>query len=93
MRRQKEAMRHNLYGMRESAYNEAQYRKQMIREAKKQGVQKQNDFILQKRAQARAEVDQHAYAITRQIQDYEKESMELERMENELLRKLQETQV
>lgn len=28
-----------------------------------------------------------------QIHDYEKESMELERLENELLRKLQETQV
>ena len=31
--------------------------------------------------------------MTKQISDYEKESMELERMENELLRKLQETQV
>lgn len=31
--------------------------------------------------------------MTNQIKDYEKESMELERLENELLRKLQETQV
>ena len=38
VRRQKEQMRHNLYGMRESAYNDAQYRKQMIREQKQQGV-------------------------------------------------------
>ena len=31
--------------------------------------------------------------MTNQISEYEKESMELERLENELLRKLQETQV
>ena len=29
--------------------------------------------------------------MTQQIGDYEKESMDLERLENELLRKLQET--
>ena len=34
-----------------------------------------------------------AKQMAHQIKDYEKESMELERLENELLRKLQETQV
>lgn len=55
------------------------------------GLQKQNDFIKQKRAQARLDVDIKAHEITNQISGYEKESMELERLENELLRKLQET--
>ena len=32
VRRQKEMMKHNLYGMREENYNQAQYRKQQIRE-------------------------------------------------------------
>ena len=39
------------------------------------------------------EVDNNANQIANQINEYEKESMELERLENELLRKLQETQV
>ncbi len=34
VRRQKEAMKHNLYGMREESYNMAQSRKQQIREQK-----------------------------------------------------------
>ena len=32
VRRQKEAMKHNLYGMREESYNQAQFRKQQIRQ-------------------------------------------------------------
>jgi len=51
-------------------------------------LQKQNDFIKQKRAQARNDVDVKAAEMTNQIGQFEKESMELERMENELLRKL-----
>ncbi len=86
-------MKHNLYGMREENYNQAQYRKQQIREQKQIGLQKQNDFIKMKRAIARQEVDMQANHMKHQIKDYEKESMELERLENELLRKLQETQV
>lgn len=93
VRRQKEMMKHNLYGMREETYNNAQFRKQQIREQKAQGLAKQNDFIKKKRDLARTEVDTAAQHITRQIGDFEKESMELERIENELLRKLQETQV
>ena len=34
-----------------------------------------------------------AQKMTKEIGSYEKESMDLERLENELLRKLQETQV
>ena len=54
---------------------------------------KQNDFIRAKRENARQNVDQKANEMTKQISAFEKESMELERLENELLRKLQETQV
>ena len=57
VRRQKENMKHNLYGMREENYNQAQFRKQQIREQKAQGLAKQNDFIKMKRMQARQEVD------------------------------------
>ena len=88
VRRQKEQIKHNLYGMREDNYNNAQFRKQQIREAKSQGLQKQNEFIKQKRANARHEVDVKAAEMTNQISAFEKESMDLERMENELLRKL-----
>lgn len=42
---------------------------------------------------ARQDVDSNAQQMTKQITNFEKESMDLERMENELLRKLQETQV
>ena len=84
-------MKHNLYGMREENYNQAQFRKQQIREQRAQGLAKQNDFIKRKRDFARADVDSHANVIAKQITDYEKESQDLERLENELLRKLQET--
>lgn len=60
VRRQKEQMKHNLYGMREENYNQAQYRKQQIRDQKVQGLQKQNDFIKRKREYARQEVDLQA---------------------------------
>ena len=93
VRRQKEQMKHNLYGMREESYNHAQLRKQQIRDQKREGLAKQNAFIKNKREIARADVDTHAHHLARQINDYEKESMELERLENDLLRKLQETQV
>lgn len=93
VRRQKDSIKHNLYGMREENYNHAQFKKQQIREQKSQGMAKQNEFIKMKRAHARQEVDLKAHAMTNQISNYEKESMELERMENELLKKLQETQV
>ena len=74
--------------MREDNFNNAQFRKQQIREAKSQGLAKQNDFIKQKRQNARHDVDVKANEMTNQISNFEKESMELERMENELLRKL-----
>jgi len=37
---------------------------------------------------ARQDVDSNAQQMTKQITNFEKESMDLERMENELLRKL-----
>lgn len=52
------------------------------------GLAKQNDFIKKKREYARQDVNANAEIMTKQITNYEKESMELERLENELLRKL-----
>ena len=49
---------------------------------------KQNEFIKNKRAQARYDIEVHAQEMASKINDFEKESLELERMENELLRKL-----
>ena len=60
VRRQKEMMKHNLYGMREESYNNAQFRKQQIREQRAQGLAKQNEFIKKKRDFARTDVDNHA---------------------------------
>ena len=88
VRRQKEQIKHNLYGMREDNYNQAQFRKQQIREAKSQGMAKQNEFIKNKRAQARYDIEMQAHDMASKINDFEKESLELERLENELLRKL-----
>ena len=65
VRRQKEQMKHNLYGMREENYNQAQFRKQQIRQQKADGVAKQNEFIKQKRQNARLEVDNQAASMTR----------------------------
>ena len=67
VRRQKEAMKHNLYGMREENYNQAQFRKQQIREQKANGLAKQNDFIKKKREYARQEVDHQAHKMTAEI--------------------------
>ena len=49
---------------------------------------KQNEFIKNKRAQARYDIEMQAHEMASKINDFEKESLELERLENELLRKL-----
>ena len=40
VRRAKETMKHNMYGMREENYNQAQFRKQQIRQQKADGLAK-----------------------------------------------------
>lgn len=63
-----------------------------IAEGRRQGLNKQNEYIKRKVAIARAEVNKDADKMKVQINDYETEAQELERLEAELLLKLQETQ-
>jgi len=74
VRRQKDQMKHNLYGIREENFNQAQWRKQQIRDQKQQGLLKQNEFIKKKREYARLDVDYQANQLVQQISGYEKES-------------------
>ena len=50
-----------------------------------------NEFIMRKREIARNDVEQKANEYRTQIMDLEVEGDELEKLETELLRKLQET--
>lgn len=69
----------------------AQVKKQQIHEQKKEGYKKMNEFVLRRREAARREVDNKANDYRNQIMDLEKEGDDLEKLETELLRKLQET--
>ena len=69
----------------------AQVKKQQIHEQKKEGYKKMNEFVLRRREAARREVDNKANGYRNQIMDLEKEGDDLEKLETELLRKLQET--
>ena len=71
---------------------QAQVKKQQIREQKAEGFRKMNEFVMKKRELARRDVDSQANNYRHQIVDLEKEGDELEKLETELLRKLQETQ-
>ena len=57
-------MKHSLYGQKEEFYNEAQHKKQQIKQQKANGLAKQNDFIRQKRENARRNVDDKAAEMT-----------------------------
>ena len=54
-------------------------------------LQKQNDFIRNKVQSARVVVAENQYKMQQEISAYEKEAQELERMEADLLSKLQQT--
>ena len=69
----------------------AQVKKQQIHEQKKEGYKKMNEFVFRRREAARREVDNKANGYRNQIMDLEKEGDDLEKLETELLRKLQET--
>lgn len=56
------------------------------------GLNKQNEFIKKKVEGARVEVAKESEKLKSQINNYETEAQELERLEAELLMKLQETQ-
>ena len=56
------------------------------------GLARQNEFIRKKVQAARTNVNDNAEELKAQISNYETEAQQLERMEAELLQKLQETQ-
>lgn len=70
----------------------AQERKRKLQEEKKQAKGKQADYAKCKIEMARTDIKEEGTMLQKQIVNYEKEARELERMEAELLRKLQETQ-
>lgn len=66
-------------------------RKMLIREQLQKGQQKKQEFLEQKRKNAKREVTNMMDMQRNDIQNYEKEAEELERLEAELLQRLQET--
>ncbi len=58
---------------------------------RRKAAHKQNEFVRNKVAQARVEIVEQQTKMENEISAYEREAQELERMEAELLRKLQET--
>ena len=59
---------------------------------KQLGVVKQNEFLMKKQLKARQDQNSKAFQMQEQINEYENEAAELERLEADLLVKLQETQ-
>jgi|NorSeaMetagenome_1021524.scaffolds.fasta_scaffold955746_1 hypothetical protein len=55
------------------------------------GVVRQNEFMMKKQLEARRGVNDKANVMSKQIYDYELEAQQLEKMEADLLVKLQET--
>ena len=71
---------------------EIKERSRQIEMDRRNAQMKQNDFFRNKVNSARAVVHEQQAKMQNEISDYEREAQELERMEAELLRKLQETQ-
>ena len=57
-----------------------------------EGYRKMNEFVMRKREMARADINNKADVYRNEIGDLEQEGDDLEKLETELLRKLQETQ-
>jgi len=55
------------------------------------GVVRQNEYMMKKQLEARRDTNEKANHMTKQIYDYEQEAQQLEKMEADLLVKLQET--
>lgn len=88
----KDKSRAELTNQRQQKEMELRARNKQIEMDRRNAAMKQNDFHRNKVVIARAQVNEQQDKIHREISDYEKEAQELERMEAELLRKLQETQ-
>ena len=52
---------------------------------------RQNEYMMKKQLDARRDGNEKANQMTKQIYDYEREAQQLEKMEADLLVKLQET--
>ena len=72
--------------------SEAREKSRQIIDQKRIGLQKQNEFVKKKVQEARADVKKDAEKLKNQLRDFESEAVQLERMEAELLLKLQQTQ-
>ena len=72
--------------------SEAREKSRQIIDQKRIGLQKQNEFVKKKVQEARADVKKDAEKLKNQLKDFESEAVQLERMEAELLLKLQQTQ-
>jgi hypothetical protein len=81
-----------LISYREESEKQNYERKLLIRQQLEYGNQKKNEFLMQKRKNAKREVDSLMVMQRSEIQQYEHEAEDLEKMEAELLSKLQETQ-
>ena len=92
VRRQKDNIKQNLYQQRQEQAMAAEMRKNQIKKSQYDGYQKQNEFLKKKRDYARAGVNSEANRLSNAIQNYQMEGDELEKLETELLAKLQATQ-
>ena len=81
-----------LISYREESEKQNYERKLLIRQQLEYGNMKKNEFLEQKRKNAKREVDSLMVMQRSEIQQYEHEAEDLEKMEAELLSKLQETQ-
>ena len=72
--------------------SEAREKSRQIIDQKRIGLRKQNEFVKKKVQEARADVKKDAEKLKNQLRDFESEAVQLERMEAELLLKLQQTQ-
>jgi len=81
-----------LISYREESEKQNYERKLLIRQQLEYGNMKKNEFLEQKKKNAKREVDSLMVMQRSEIQQYEHEAEDLEKMEAELLSKLQETQ-
>ena len=80
-----------LISYREESEKQNYERKLLIRQQLEYGNMKKNEFLEQKKKNAKREVDSLMVMQRSEIQQYEHEAEDLEKMEAELLFKLQET--
>lgn len=78
--------------MRQQKQEDNARRQKQVAEERRIAMSRQNEFVRDKVAAARTSIQEHQFRMQKEISSYEKEAQDLERMEADLLRKLQETQ-